>query len=282
MPANKMIQFLHPGSEHTSRSGQKWNTGPHRRKFQKHTGEYIINGKREKGHIHFWGEWEAQSDFQPVYSSKSSDGFPLGIFSPWYSLASNPENAQNTDPFVFGCFIYSVCRKFKNGRATLLNRNLVSGDVILFGSSLHGEFVLDTVFVVKEEITITKNDYKSKLKNSVPKSYNDTVLSVLFRHHHSQECTKQADEMTIHFGATYDDPVDGMYSFVPCLPANKKSNLFARPVIKHPGISGKLNTNFKVFNNHCSDIRLEWENILGQVIKNNLLPAVAIDDVEER
>lgn len=283
MPANKMIQFLHSGVEHTRQSGEKWNTGSHRRKFMRHTGMYLNNGNKEVGQFHFWGEWEAQSDFLPIKPELvSGKGLPVGIFSPYYSLKAKPSGAINTDPFVFGDFVYSCCRKTKNGKPTMLSKNLNAGDIILFGSCFGGNFILDTVFVVKDCKKIKLRNYEKELKGKVSNSFIETVIKPIFDENCSSGCKYPTDELTIHFGATYDDPVDDLFSFVPCASVNSKNQYFSRPIIKHPGISPRLNTNFKVMVKESQNIKMEWEEIFRQIREQNLYPAIRIDDVAER
>jgi hypothetical protein len=53
----------------------------------------------------------------------------------------------NTDPWVFHPgFVWSICRH------QMLTMDLRSGDVVLFGSTVQGEWLLDTVFVVDKRL----------------------------------------------------------------------------------------------------------------------------------
>ena len=283
MCPNKMIQFLHPGVEHTQSSGEKWNTGPHKRKFIIHQGVYLNNSKQVEGTIRFWAEWEAQSTYSPVEKKvKAKKYYPKGIFEPYYSISGMPKTAANTDPFVFGDFIYSYCRKFSKGKPTSLSNGLVKGDVILFGSNLGGKFVLDTVFVVKDDIEITSANFREKLNGRISQTYIDTVLLPIFNENCSERCVKPVTTLKIHFGATFEDKVDGMYSYVPCVAEIDKINYFKRPVIKIPNIAPNLNTNFKNILRDEKDIKKYWDKIMDQVIKNGLKPAIKIDDVKKK
>lgn len=280
MADNKIIQFLHPGGEPTSHGGQKWNTGAHKRKFLSHSGVYLEKSKRKKGQIHFWGEWEAESTFKEILSNNKKRGIPQNIFYPKYTQGEMPKNAINTDPFVFGDFIYSVCHKFKDGKETQLYNKLKSGDIILFGSNLNSNFVLDTVFVVADSIEVSKADYEDKLKNRVSRTYFDVVLKPIFKKNCEPGCNDKIKKLNIHFGATFEKPFNQMYSFVPCLPATLGSEVFPRPNINLEGISPNLNTNFRVIllkNN--TNIKKEWETILNKVIEERLKVAIAVDPV---
>lgn len=61
--------------------------------------------------------------------------------------------AQNTDPFVFGDrFLYTCCKqRLRSGVPTQL-RFLEPASLIPFGSHVHGQFALDTVFVVADHL----------------------------------------------------------------------------------------------------------------------------------
>ena len=77
-----IIQFPHPGSEHTAKTGQEWNTGSHHRKYMKVNGDYLetLNLKPKKDNVYFWGEWEAQSKI--LYSADNENPcFPKNIFT---------------------------------------------------------------------------------------------------------------------------------------------------------------------------------------------------------
>ncbi len=64
---------------------------------------------------------------------------------PFWQVPKDGGWRQNTDPLVFGDhFLYSNCRQRQNGKM----RDLAHGSLVLFGSKLGGQFVLDTLFVV--------------------------------------------------------------------------------------------------------------------------------------
>ena len=109
----------------------------------------------ETGVVVFWGEWEPESEGEPI-ASTGPDG-PRWIHRPYYVRpTSYPGDLQNTDPFVFGDrFLYTLCRQTKpisgHARPTFL-RDLAPGSLILFGSLKGGDFVLDTALVVAEGV----------------------------------------------------------------------------------------------------------------------------------
>ena len=47
----------------------------------------------------------------------------------------------------------------------------------------------------------------------------------------------------LYIGATPDDPVEGMFSYVPCRPADADRSGFARPAITLPGL---INPNLRM------------------------------------
>jgi predicted nucleotidyltransferase len=80
------------------------------------------------------------------------------------------DGLRNTDPFVFGGkFMYTLCQQYKKEKhtSTLTPTKLHSlekGSVILFGSRLNHDFVLDTVFVVKCWKDHRKKDLKARAR----------------------------------------------------------------------------------------------------------------------
>src|SRR5437660_5850641 len=148
-----LVQFLHPGGEYNRSEGHAdWTTDQqrHSRKFMAAMGKYAINGRETLDELVFWGEWEAQAT-QLAAFSPSERGMPLRLWRPYHSIESAPPNRLNTDPLVFGGFWYTICQQFRwyghDPRPTRLH-DLGRGSVVLFGSKLLGEFVLDAVLVV--------------------------------------------------------------------------------------------------------------------------------------
>ena len=233
------IQFLHPGGEASVPAGtnsMEWNRGRHPRKFFHHPGTCIdSDGNRAKTALTFWGEWEAECRVIDRHA-KSSDGKPTLLFEPYYHKPKSYQGLTNTDPFVFGeTFHYVTCQQFRNNRPTRLN-NLQQGDVVLFGSCKGAQFTLDSVLVVADSILFDPADYSKKLKGKVSKVYEDVVLKTLapdtapvcrattaVQDGCASSCASVAlpDSATLrltrlYYGATVDNPVNGMYSFSPC------------------------------------------------------------------
>lgn len=231
------VQFLHPGGEHQPDAGRvrTWNRNDHRRKFLRSPGRYLGANGPQDGRIVFWGEWEPESVAIAEVEEPLPDG-PRWVYEPYFVP---PEGAsdeaeyggrQNTDPFVFGRrFLYTGCLQHKQGRPTQL-RNLTRGSVILFGSCRSGSrFVVDTVFVVADHIDHTKLDHRDRLRGRVPPTYEAVTLAPWYAN-----TDEPARIHRLYIGATYDETVEGMFSFVPCLPNALAPKGFARPTVRLP------------------------------------------------
>ena len=152
---------------------------------------------------------------------------------------------------------------------------LERGSVLVFGSSRAPYWVVDTVFVVGDYVDHTSTDVESLLAGRVCQCYRDVTLTL----------TCKGSEPSIsrrwYRGATYDEPIEGMYSFFPCLPAEQNTP-FPRPHIELPrqyftpglaqGAKGcALNANPLP----SSTIKALWDSIAEQVLSQGLLLGVA-------
>jgi hypothetical protein len=252
----KIIQFIHPGTEHTCNTGSNWNTGTHRRKYLELAGKYLTALDTDPiaaEKLYFWGEWEAQSHCRRI-NHPVPDG-PHFIFNPYYHLPL-PVNAANTDPFVFGDqFYYCICKQAHYSSL----RDLKPGDIILFGSCKNKQFVLDTVFVVKNKSSYFLNkitSFRKKLNEAfsdvsfgpleqlsrVDKKelleQNNLCLPLTCDDDTDYCASVQEDEYFVYEAVMYEERHDfnGMFSYAPCL-ANETGSLgFARPVVSNPDI----------------------------------------------
>ena len=224
------VQFMHPGGEHKPNAGnlRTWNDGPHKRKFLLCRGE--TESDRRERELMFWGEWEPPSEVVREFPLPLRDG-PRYLYRPYWERRRSVRGLQNTDPFVFDGFFYSICKQLRGGRPTQL-RHLLPGSVILFGSHLRGEFVLDTVFVVKRSVDHTDRTFRERLDGHVPRHYPDVALAPFYStdSRDASGCAVGLD-MRLYVGATVDDPVEGMFSYFPCADAP-----FERPRIELPGV----------------------------------------------
>jgi hypothetical protein len=272
------VQFIHPGGEHTPDNNghiKNWNKGKHKRKFVKNFGKYLsLKGDKwqeQIGDIIFWCEWSPESRIIKRIISPIHNG-PEYISFPYYVLPKNYKRLQGTDPFVFGeRFHYTVCQQYKGKTATTV-RSLEKGSVILFGSCINRDsFVIDTVFVVDHWIEHSKKNYKNVLKNNIPNTYTDVTISPLYQNLYQK--TKKDISFRLYFGATYNKPVNGMFSFFPCCPYNNKLKGFARPRIEIKNVITNNLLQGKKLNpqNNIKDVKKLWDEVVKQVKKHKLM-----------
>jgi hypothetical protein len=237
----KIIQFTHPGSEHSHDKNnpfhKSWNIGKHKRKFMHSKGQYIINDKLNFGELLFWGEWEPPSTVTKLREQKTLF-HPKWLHRPYLpDLIPNPsyenKSYQNTDPFVFDKeFKYFICKQFKSktGKTTKFS-SLEKGSIILFGSTGNQNknsafFQLDTVFVIADYIEYDSSDPKA-LSSSELDFYNKVVFKMAFPYP-----TEKSMKLRLYVGATYENPVNGMYSFSPSQIYTNANTTFPRLALK--------------------------------------------------
>jgi hypothetical protein len=279
------VQFIHPGGEHEPDFGahKSWNKGNHKRKFLRQRGKYVARGTMETGEIVFWGEWEPES----VADRKIQDPLPRGprfIYTPYYVVPKTYNGFQNTDPFVFGeQFRYTWCQQ----RGTQL-RHLSEGSVILFGSC-EGKtaFVVDTVFVVEHWIEHTKTDYLRVLAGT-SQEYREVTIFPGYQapsgEHRACLVADARDTWRLYFGANFENPVHGMYSYFPCLPYEANSKGFVRPKIS---LSGKITENLYQGKKYSEQptldtMKLLWDRVAEQVKAQGLALGVYAEMPERR
>jgi predicted nucleotidyltransferase len=257
-----IVQFFHPGGEHCydkncSENGchiKDWNniTYNHKRKFLLNEGSYIENGKKQEGKLLFWGEWEPpskvielkQQTYCPPYGKN-----PQYLHRPFLpsddqlKIYQEKHFYQNTDPFVFGnSFIYGICQQYKKKRGTnILSKtklySLEIGSIIIFGSRVNFRFVIDTVFVVK---TAKRYDSLEDVIKMNLKKYPDIVTKFIVDKNNK---VYPPHGYTLYTGATFDDPVEGMYSFVPAKVYNGEEKGFPRFFMPDEFYKSQNNTN---------------------------------------
>lgn len=230
--------------------------------------------------LHFWGEWEPDShvlgtypkvNLMPHYlhepflnlnaksngqktvpasnansATTSCNANPCSAASQG-SCSSQGNSYQNTDPFVFAdAFYYSLCHQIRNkskknpGFCTTYLTSLAVGSIILFGSKVtdnngNDAFALDTVFVVGDTRAYFFQSYKKDLAGFVPTHY-DYIMGF------STKSTMFTPKpLTCYKGATPQNPVNGMFSFVPCKLAEKGlAPAFQRVIIPLSNNSGSI------------------------------------------
>ncbi len=247
------VQFPHPGAEHRPgpSGGRAWNTltAAHARKFMQLSGEWIdTDGRTASGDLWAWGEWEPQSRLLRRLDGPEARGYPQHLWHPYYVIPDGGyRGLHNTDPFIFGeRFLYSNCKQPTSPRLRSLDR----GSVIAFGSSKKGRWVLDTVLVVAGFVDYQQTAVRSALAGSVPETFLDVTGGPLAANSQHGKCGPALEELTgcgggrrsrngsdtalrLYWGATPQDPVHGMFSFFPAMPAGHAEG-FPRPCIELP------------------------------------------------
>jgi hypothetical protein len=262
-----VVQFPHPGAEHNPGSAQRqsWNIGKHRRKFLQSYGRCVADDDSlSECDLVFWGEWEPPSYVIKRWEQKGS--LPRFLHRPAWELPANGPR-QNTDPWVFGeSFKYSNCHQLIRRKRWEAIQSLTPGSIILFGSTVGIEFVLDTVFVVKDSCRFSPN----KPPESDEAFRVCTVESLL-------TSGSADDPFTLYRGATYEASINGMYSFVPCRRADAGDMRFPRPPISLPGYLNPKSTQTPSGANKprsAADVHEQWETIRKQVFEAGCLLAV--------
>ncbi len=260
------VQFPHPGTEHNPGKSdrQPWNRCEHRRKFLMSDGRYVApDGPPSHASLVFWGEWEAPSYIKARWSRKGS--LPRFLHTPVWEHPADSD-PQNSDPWVFGdCFRYSNCKQLSQPAL----RRLAPGSIVLFGSGSRrdGTFAIDTVFVVADS---------SPFSPVGPPATDDAFRVCTIE---SLRTSGDASEhFTLYRGATYEDPINGTYSFVPCRRADSEIVRFPRPSVALPlcyvNPRSTQSPNGAGRPRAVGELREQWEIVCAQVLKAECLLGV--------
>ena len=273
LPGSKdafFVQFPHPGGEHhPAGSVMRWNTGGHRRKFLVSPARYLDAGDTARdGEVVFWGEWEPPSDI--IARWEQSGNLPRALHRPFWSRPPADDSRQNTDPWVFGDrMILSNCRQATAGRPNTMQR-LTRGSVVCFGSTISGGFCIDTVMVI------------ASVETWLPAGGADLRAGEAFQFCAAESLScgggRPPARLTLYRGATIEDPVNGMYSFVPCQPASLPHPRFARPAVQLPGLIAPGRQSPQRSRSMPADALYDkWETIRRQVLAAGLTAAVWLE-----
>ena len=262
-----IVHFPHPGAEHNAKHkipNYPWNTGKHQRKFMRSKGAYIDkDGDYIESIVNMWGEWEAPSRVEHEW--KKEIDFPTYLHIPYWTRPKFTGSRQNTDPWIFGeYFLYSNCNQLN--QASL--RSLPIGSLILFGSTIRGEFALDTCLVVKD------SSHMNDGSTDYPEAFSICTIESLESENISTAPFK------VYKGASPKDTTGGMYSFSPCLPSNTKDGRFKRPIINLPGYinpeSTQTPSGTKV-SRQIGEVGVIWQSVIEQVRSQGLEIGVHFD-----
>lgn len=269
----RFVQLPHRGLEAKPDNGDfiHWNTtDDHRRKFMQANGSWLDAETVKNGSIWLWGEWEPEFKVAHKFTVSGS-GLPHYLWRPHWIPKPNYRGYgyQNTDPCVFGGFYYAICRQPDNEGL----RELPKGSVIVFGSDLNHEWVVDTVFVVSKSHPYTLGNYQALLDKpelEVPEGYREVVLE--------PGCCRLQDkplEYMLYIGATYENrkDFDGMFSFFPCQPQPRHLlSGFRRPAIKlppkyfTPNLREAAKGAMEEDELEAGDVKALWLNVMNQVL----------------
>ncbi len=251
----------------------EWNRRDHARKFLRARARYIAAGQQHSRLITFWGEWEPQSKVIETFPAGPRGG-PRWLHEPFWALPRHEKLLQNTDPLVFGeRFLYSNCRQGKNQKL----RELAEGSIILFGSKLRSEFVVDTVFVVGD----SGQRYRRGETDSI--ECDEWVRAVLFDRLRSDR-RSALEPLRLYRGVTYDENPDGPFRFVPCRSYMSDDAAFPRPTIRLPGrwLEPNLAMGAKVTPASQIELKTLWDEIVRQVQDAGAFLGVQLDPPPHR
>ena len=134
--------------------------------------------------------------------------------------------------------------------------------MILFGTHRAGEFILDTAFVVAGHFEYSRKTHRSL---RVPELYHNAALAPIFAGRYGGN-----DVLRLYEGVTPTNPVAGMFSFFPCLPADESKG-FARPAISLSGIvDGRLMRGIKRTTVSIGRACELWRSVTKQVLDQGL------------
>ena len=265
------IYFLnHPDGEHSYGSATMGATIPipwnhsrvHKRKFIQRQGEYLANGSIVSDTLYFWGEYEPYSEATIVSANQ-----PKAVhdnLKPVLSLPPMPVNAQNSDPYVYGCFRNICCRRGK--------MKYQKGDILVFGTMNveSNSIEFDTVIVVEKLVPISSlspNDqyFLASVKPIGKPKHDDFVEGAVFRGIENQ-----------------------YFSFVPCLPAStiaderaiNAANTFKKPVLDLSAFGTQVHQS--AYGKVCKSVSLRpcyWNAIVDAVRAHGLELGVSIDKI---
>lgn len=208
---SRVILLPHPGGERLPKPGSvrvKWpSNNKHARKFLRAKGKWSLStGTSGSSWLEFWGEYEGPTacDWLP---SRDTRGAPRVV----HSIDPRPgPPTLNTDPWVFHPgFVWSIClhKQLKTYKAEVR-----TGDIVLFGSVVRSEWVLDTVLVVDSRT--------EGVRGKIDDTYDQLVLPTIRR------------RFRPFVGRPYEDS-GGPFSFAPAVRADDAHRPFQRPAIGH-------------------------------------------------
>ena len=197
---------------------------------------------------------------------------PRFVHEPILARPAGQPARQNTDPFVFGpSFLYSNCRQFTSQlRPTRLQR-LAPGSLILFGSHLRGQFVLDTVLVVasRTPYTIGRPDQPSARVSAAFQAATIEPLASIGR--------LRGRTAQLYRGVTYQSRgPGGIFSYAP---ARLDGTRFSRPALSGSRfVNPAMTMGFKTTAISRDQVHDVWQKVTDQVRDQNLDLAIHLTE----
>ena len=270
------VQFPHPGGEHhPPGAAMPWNVGTHRRKFLLAPGRYLgpDDDVVQAAELALWAEWEPPSQIIARWPVRGQ--LPRALHRPYWTYPVGAGLRQNTDPWVWGQrMLYSNCKQTHGPahRPTSMQR-LTRGSVICFGSAIGSDFCADTVLVIASAQPWTAAD--ETIGRRLGQAFRACTAGAIA----SGDGSWARVGFTLFRGATFADPVEGMYSFVPAMPVRGDYPRFARPPIRLPGLINPASRQAAKGSHRprpAPVVRDAWEAIRHQILTAGLVLAVQI------
>lgn len=216
----RVLLLPHPGKERLPDEGRltgdfflcNWPKGSrhkkkHRRKFMQIKGQWHdLHGHEGEELLEMWTEYEAPTTAEALIGKKPGEARYVHKI-----IQEVGKPTLNTDPWMFyPGFVWTTCRHEKANGATEVPSE---GDIVLFGSSVGGAWVLDTVLVIDDR------------QNGIPKGKFGAEYDALVGSN-----VKLTERPFI--GKRFQD-IRTPFSFVPCKHAGNGHAPFARPRMNH-------------------------------------------------
>ena len=270
------IQLHHSGWEHDRSCAETWHSltdgHDHQRKFLQLDGEWTDkDGQAHCDELWAWGEWEAESEEVHGLNQPGRDKrrFPRSLWRPYYRARNDYQGLHNTDPFVCGeRFLYSNCGQRRGPRGPGKTLKLLDrGSLIVFGSCVSGDWVLDTVFVVADLIDYNAGSMRADVAHVVPKEFMDVTGGPIVDNENPDLALR------LYLGATPEDPVHGMFSFFPAQLSGGDAG-FRRPCIQLPSKyfnPAKCQGHKQTCDLTPETLRELWDSLVSQVRRAGLV-----------
>jgi hypothetical protein len=272
------VQFPHPGEEHKPPAGDMpWNVAGHRRKYLLAPGRCLdAEDRLGDADLVFWGEWEPPSRVERRWARCGR--LPRALHRPYWVRPAAGGSRQNTDPWVWGeRMLYSNCKQISGPERRPTSMQLLApGSVVCFGSTLDGEFCLDSVIVIAGGEPWVPADVAGL---GVDEAFVVCTVGAI-----TASRTDAQTRLTLYRGATLDDPVEGMYSFVPAMRADARDPRFARPAVRVPGMVNPASRQSAWGSRRplpVAVVRDGWEAVRHQVLAAGLVLAVWLETPPE-